>query len=227
MNYAPVTVRSETSEGSFGPLLDRLVYEFPGADRAFIAAELIANARRVAWENFALIEEIVVDLYACVDDYEISGMQAEEIRAVNWACVRGQEYTEIDIQKVPPCRPRGVQASCSCTIGGMTVSFVGGNMMYITPAPKEDREAGVILRVAVGPPIERCVYPASFLTKYELVLLHAVRARLYGMRSAGWYSRGEATVSTAISASTQRTIAADDFVGEVRGVVTLKRRRIL
>jgi hypothetical protein len=208
-------------------LLDRLTYEFPGADRAFIAAEFVASARQIARENFALIEEIVVDLYACVEDYEISGLNAERILAVRWACVMGVEYNEADVQKVAPCRPRGVLASCSCSVAGLTLSFVGGNMMYITPAPQVDQPAGAILRVAVAPPIDRCVYPLEFIAKYEDVMLHAVRSRLYGMRTASWYSRGESGSSAATSAARQRSIATDDFVGEVRGVVTIEKRRIL
>lgn len=228
MNYNSVVTVSETdAEGSFAGLVDRLSYEFSGVDRAFVTAEFAANARRIAREDASLVEEIVVDLYAHVSDYEISGLYAESITAIRSACVLGVQYSDAHIENVAPCHHGGHRASCSCRVAGMTLSFVGGSMMYITPTPTTDAPAGAVLRVATSPMEGRCTYPAEFIAHYEDVLLHAVRARLYGMRSASWYSRGESDKSGAISSRGQISKRADALVGVTRGVLKLEKRRVL
>lgn len=227
MNYNPILSVTEVDEGSFAPLVDRLLYEFAGVDRAFVTAEFAANARRIAREDAALIEDISVDLWSCVEDYEIKGLEAESIIAVNWACVMGVEYDSARIEKTMPCMHRGVRASCSCLMGPMTLSFVGFDRMYITPPPQKDMEAGAILRVATAPKIGRCNYPAEFIARYEEVLIGAVKGRLYGMRNAPWYSRGESQSALTASARDQITVRTDTFVGIGRGSVKLEPRRIL
>lgn len=228
MNYNSVTTVSETDgEGSFAGPVDRLIYEFAGVDRAFVTAEFAANARRIAREDASLVEEIIVDLYAHVSDYEISGLHAESITAIRSACVLGVQYSSARIESIAPCQHGNHWASCSCRVAGLTLSFVGNNKMYVTPAPTADALAGAVLRVATSPTEGRCTYPAEFIAHYEDVLLHAVRARLYGMRSAPWYSRGESERSGTISARGQISKRADALVGVTRGVVRLEKRRVL
>lgn len=74
--------------------------------------------------------------------------------------------------------------------GAGLARFVPPRILHITPAPSQDRQGAMWVRVSVAPDRDACEVPRELYARYHRAIHAGVKAEMYLLKGQDWYDPG-------------------------------------
>ena len=111
--------------------------------------------------------------------------------------------------------------------GAGSARFVPPRILQLSPAPSQDRESALWVRVSVAPDRDACEVPRELYQRYHEAIIAGVKAEMYLLKGQDWFDSGLAQKFETVFNNACTAANIDRLLNYHRGPIQVRSRHRL